>query len=315
MTHLHSKRSLFSCSATCKSFSRVADELAKDLRGVPAEDLTRALARFDRATSVAVDLAAAPRPTRQDRDGRSSSDRGGGPEAHADDKGARAAAAVLARELRAVPPLAAARIERLAVSHCPTDAANALVSALELVAPAWRRLARLELDYTATTVELCRVGWRPLVRAAAALPALHSLRLAGALPASSDDGQDSLWAAGLQDLELVGVPSSPSLGSIGLLMGAGVEHLSSLSLAQAPNVCVVSMGHITSLKVGGAALLEGGGWVGCLLAGGPAPARCVWRAWVRSKPAVPAGAAVPRTWFESEDGVLRKLQCGSPFAQ
>jgi hypothetical protein len=54
MTHLHSKRSLFSCSVTCSSFANVADELATDLRGVPGPDLARALRRFDRAVSLGI---------------------------------------------------------------------------------------------------------------------------------------------------------------------------------------------------------------------------------------------------------------------
>jgi hypothetical protein len=188
--------------------------------------------------------------------------------------------------------------------------ADALASALELAAPAWRRLARLELDYTATTAYQGTVEWRPILRAAGALPALRSLRLAGAIPLLPDGVPVGLREPSLQDLEVVGLPDSPSLS--GLAVGLpGLDNLSRLSLARAPALRYAHVGRLTSLKVGAAAVSGGGAGPG-LPAGRRARLSLSHAASVHgpgqmgSKLAVPGGAAVLGTWLGPEIGALQR---------
>ena len=284
MTHLHARHTLFNCSVTCRSFARVADELATALKGVPARDVPRALRRFDRATSLeieapggtqaaagAADAAAEAAAAATPEDGAGSGDEGEGDDGADAARRREALYADLCEGLSSATAADAGRVEALRVAGYPRAAAALAGAAFD---GRWARVRRLELDGVGT------LHWLELGAAARALPALRELAVRGVDRCGPDwpsaepgalAGLDSLELAdfrggcaaalpaqlppvrGLRRLALRG---APGLRSLPLQGWAGLEDL---EIADAPDLELLpglaSLSRLASLALRGAPLL------------------------------------------------------------
>jgi len=253
MRHLYSKRSLFNCSVTCRSFAHVADELAVELRGVPAQDLPRALRRFDRAVAAAVERPAGSYVTLPVFSNEADND------AYMDAfvtftaaaamavaraaqaKAAAAAAAELAAALRSIPAAHSARIERLRIVGYP-GAAKELATAA--AAGRWPCLQSLEL------AGVSKLPWSDLAAAVRALPALEQLTVRGVDDVTYD--QEAVAAADVAAADVAAADAAATAADAGHMarsMQLESKQLRSLELSDCGSEAVTAiLAHLNQLR-------------------------------------------------------------------